>query len=518
MLKRVTSLLLCLLLVLTCCSLAACTGGSDDADNNGENGSENGGENGSNGGENGDSNGEDGEKEFQNEAKDFGDTTVKILGYKGEGNYYSCQIDVEKGSDDPVEDAFYKRNAFIEENYGINIDVVVPGTGEDPIEMIRQDVASNQKQYQAVVNAIHYIAPLAIDGYFQDFNSLESDYIHLENSWWDQTLIEDVKINDKIFFVTGDALVEDDEATWAIYFNKDLVEEYNLESPYDLVKDNNWTLDTMYEMVKKVSVQSGAEKSYDPAVGDVWGIVVQSYDFYLFMQGCEQPMIDNSGSTPVLRVDEEENVLTFNAITEFYYDPVNCGVADYHYPWTEAYPKERQIFANGNALFMPGSISYVGYQELREAEINYGILPMPKRDAELQENYSTGINAYHCAVICIPRNNKGDTLDATCYALEAMAYYGKELVTPEYYDRTLTLKRFEDTESGEMLDLIFRNRTYDLGSVFNFNAGDPYVGTLYFYTNILGEKSTELMSKYNTYKNVFQTGLDDLLEKCDALD
>lgn len=507
MLKRVTSLLLCLLLVITCCALAACSGGNDGATEDNAN---------NNGDTSGDSN--IGADDFQNEAKDFGDTTIKILGYNGQGNYFDCQIDAEKGSDDPVEDAFYKRNAFIQDNYGINIDVVLPGTGEDPIEMIRQDVASNQKQFQAVVNAIHYIAPLAIDGYFQDFNAIESDYIHLENSWWDQTLIEDVQINDKIFFVTGDALVEDDEATWAIYFNKDLVEKYNLESPYDLVEENNWTLDTMYEMVKKVHSQSGATKSYEPEVGDVWGIVVQSYDFYLFMQGCEQPMIDNSGATPVLRVDDEENVLTFNAIAEFYYDPVNCGVADYHGRWDSGvYEKEQQIFANGNALFMPGSISYVGYEALRNAEINYGILPMPKRDAKLQENYSTGINAYHCAVICIPRNNKGETLDATCYALEAMAYYGKELVTPEYYDRTLTLKRFEDTESGEMLDLIFRNRTYDLGSVFNFNSGDPYVGTLYFYTNILGEKSNELMSKYNTFKNVFQTGLDDLLEKCDAL-
>ena len=95
-----------------------------------------------------------------------------------------------------------------------------------------------------------------------------------------------------------------------------------------------------------------------------------------------------------------------------------------------------------------------------------------------------------------------------------MSYYGKEMVTPEYYDRTLTYKRFEDSDSADMLDLIFRNRTYDLAAIFDFGTvNDNGAGTLYFYTTLLGNKSTDIMSLYESKSNLFQSALDELIDK-----
>ena len=149
---------------------------------------------------------------------------------------------------------------------------------------------------------------------------------------------------------------------------------------------------------------------------------------------------------------------------------------------------------------------------MREADIHYGILPMPKY-SDLQDDYTTSVSVYWCQVMCVPISNV-NKFDATCYALEAMAYYGKELVTPEYYDRTLTYKRFEDNESAEMLDLIFRNRTYDLAGIFDFGTVNGNgAGTLYFYTALLGQKSFELMSLWESKQSLFQSALDELIER-----
>ena len=98
--------------------------------------------------------------------------------------------------------------------------------------------------------------------------------------------------------------------------------------------------------------------------------------------------------------------------------------------------------------------------------ISFGLLPLPKR-SDLQEDYAAGVNTYSCDVIAIPHNLEGELLDATCYALEAMAFFGKQLVTPEYYDRTLSLKRLKDDDSVKMLDLIFANRIYDMGVLYD---------------------------------------------------
>ena len=489
MLKRISCILLCLVLLSGSLLLASCSeedteksAVSVDVDNTG----------------------------FLNEAKKW-DQTINILTFKEGHSFAYCQVDAEEVLDEPVNDAFYERNAIIEEKYGLDIVAHYPEAGEKYIEMLRNDMSSGLNEYDALVGAFTYTAPLGVEGLLYDFNEIDNGYLHLDKEWWDQTLIRDTNINGKVYFLSGDALVEDDEATWAIFFNKDLVSSYGVDDPYQVVRDNNWNFDTMHEMIKKVDLMHGATKSYDPEVGDRWGMVVQSYDFLLFMQGAGQTLVDNSGEKPVLRIGDSRNIQVFTTFTNMVYDEQNVGIADRHGHWEAMYSNEHKIFSSGNALFMPYSISLVGSADIRDAEMHYGLLPMPKAD-ELQEDYTTSINVYHYPVIVIPTSNV-DKLDATCYALEAMAYYGKEIVTPEYYDRTLTYKRFQDDESREMLDLIFRNRTYDLGTIFDFSNGTGS-GSLYFYTGLIGKLSTDIVSHYETNKNSYQAGLDELIEQC----
>ena len=446
----------------------------------------------------------------------WGGQVVNILTYDNGSAFATCQVAAEELNDEPINDAFFERNAIIEDRFGIKIVAHYAGEDEDMIKILRDDMQSGLNEYDALVSQIVYATPLASEGNLLDFNAMSNGYIQLDQVWWDQTLQKDISLNGKNYFITGDALVEDDQSTWAIYFNKDLVQTHNLESPYDLVRENRWTLDTMHEMLQKVSLSHGAQKSYDPKVGDQWGMVAQSYDYYQFMQGCGQRLIDNSGDVPVIRIDDERNLEVYFKLAEIIFDFENVGIADHHGAWNSGvYGQRTEIFANGNALFMPSSITTVGEELIREAEIRYGILPMPKAD-DLQESYTTAINVYHYSVFCIPKTNI-DKLDVTCYALEAMAYYGKQLVTPEYYDRTLTYKRFTDDESAEMLDLIFRNRTYDMGAVFDFTTGGDGTGTLYFYTTLLGQKDTKganIISLLESKRPVFQAGIDKLVEQC----
>lgn len=491
MTKRILSLLLVALMALSSLLLVSCD--NEKQDNSG------------NASVSGDTGG------FLNEKKNFDNTSIVILTFSN-GNFSTCEIAPEEIVNEPVSDAFYERNAIIEENYGLKIEVEAIDNQAEIINTIRQNCQTTTDDYQAVAAGIHYIAPLGIEGLLYDFGSIDNGYIHLEKEWWDQTIIKDCSINNKIWFLSGDALVQDDEATWAMYFNKDLVSSYNLEDPYQLVRDGKWTLDKMHELASKVHMQNGSTKSFDPAVGDIWGLVVQSYDFYAFMLGGGQAMVDNTGDTPRLRVDEEENINTFNSVYELMLDDKNTGVADFFGSWNSGvYEQESDIFANGCALFMPGSIATVSNSKMRNANIKYGILPMPKR-SELQEEYTTSVTVYWCAALAIPISNV-ENFDATCYALEAMAYYGNKKVTPEYYDRTLTYKRFQDDESRDMLDLIFRNRTYDLGGIFDFKGTGSSNGTLYFYTSLLGAKSNAIISEYEKYKDGYQTSLEELIDK-----
>ena len=172
------------------------------------------------------------------------------------------------------------------------------------------------------------------------------------------------------------------------------------------------------------------------------------------------------------------------------------------------YAKESQIFTNGNAAFMPGAITVLDGETMDNADINFGILPMPKLDVD-QEEYSTSCTVYWATFFSIPTSNV-EKLDATCYLLEAMGYYGQEMCTYEYYDKTLKLKKMDDPEDERMLDLLFQNRTFDLGAVYDW-AG-PTAGMLQFYTSMIGSQSSEIISVYESKRDSFQAAIDATID------
>ncbi|MBR0232396.1 MAG: hypothetical protein IJQ53_09250 [Clostridia bacterium] len=457
---------------------------------------------------------EDDSQKLQIPEKNWGGQKVTLLTFKNGKRNFSDTVIPDELTNEPINDAFYDRNALIEEKYGIKLELYPCEGVDEGLDILQRDMDGGMQEIDIVSLPLTYMAQFGVDGALYDYKALrdKNGYIHYESPWWDQAMVRDLDINNKLWFLAGDALVEDDEATWAIYFNKDLVESYQLESPYQLVKDHKWTLDTMHELAKQVHHMNGSQMSYEPEDNDVWGIVTQSYDAYAFMLGGGQAMVDNSGDLPVFRVMEEENIATFDSVMSIMSDEENVGVADFFGAWNSGvYDKETSIFCKGNALFMPQTISQVSGTKMREAEIHYGLLPMPLR-SDLQDEYSTSVSVYWAQVLCIPISNV-DKLDATCYAMELMAYYGMQKVTPEYYSRTLKYKRFEDEESGEMLDYVFRNRTYDLAGIFDFGTVNGNgAGTLYFYTTLLFQKGNyKLMSMWESKESLFTGALEELI-------
>ncbi len=496
MTKKIFALMLAAVLMLSALLLASCGNGSESSGASGESSS-------------GDGESSQPARGFLNEEKVW-NTDVNVLVYATDSHPFSTIIIPDEMNNEPINDAFYNRNDFIREKYGLNLNLVTRPDPGDVVSLIRTNHESGVKDINVISLPLTYISTLGVEGLLHDFNSVGNEYLHLDQPWWDQSARRDLTLNGKLWFLAGDAIIEDDEATWAMYFNKDLITSYGLENPYELVNTNKWNLDKLYEMCK--SVQYGGAMEFDPSANSVWGIVTQCYDCYALMLGANQPMVDTSGEEPKFRVDTEANVAAFEDVMKLMLDSDICGVAEFYGAWNSGvYDKKRQIFAAGKSVFMPGMISVVSGDELRNAEIHYGILPMPKAD-EFQDDYTTSVQCYWCQVMAVPANVVGTDLEATCYALEAMAYYGMEKVTPEYYNRTLSLKRFPDAESAEMLDLIFRNRTFDLAGIFDFGTvNDNGAGTLYFYTTLLGSKTTDIISNWESRVSSFQYALDDLL-------
>jgi ABC-type glycerol-3-phosphate transport system substrate-binding protein len=232
MLKKLLCLFLCFIFVCATLALTSCDnaveGGTDSSSSAVI-------------GENANSGSTEDEEDYEFiEAKNWGGVEVNILTYDHDYEFSTCQVVAEELTNEPINDAFYERNALIEDKYGITIVAHYPEGDEDYIAMIQEDIISDSRLYDAVVGQIVYVAALATNGRFLDFNSINNGILQLDKPWWDQNLQRDIALNGKNFFITGDALVEDDQATWAIYFNKDLVQSHNLSDPYALVKEGHF--------------------------------------------------------------------------------------------------------------------------------------------------------------------------------------------------------------------------------------------------------------------------------------
>ena len=117
------------------------------------------------------------------------------------------------------------------------------------------------------------------------------------------------------------------------------------------------------------------------------------------------------------------------------------------------------MFVNNKGLFLDTTFKLI--TNLRDMDTDFGIIPYPKWD-EAQKDYCSRVEGGDFPIV--PVTNK--KLEMTGVLLEAMCAESAKHVIPAYYDKMLKGKVARDEESAEMLDIIFRNRIYDLGDTF----------------------------------------------------
>ena len=424
-----------------------------------------------------------------------------------EGNNYSKEaFSTEEITNEPINDASYNRDIMLEENYGFTVDTVWEDAG-NLLARVRDDRAAGIDNYDVVVSGLQSLATLAAEGFFLDLNSLgEESNLRLDQPWWDQPFNEDMSVAGKLYFATGDIVMLDDEYTRCILYNKDLIEDNNLESPAQLVYDHKWTLDALYEMAKLASHEGDGDGAMTVTGGDVWGLVQASFESYTLILGSDCPLVSKDDEDiPRLAMMDARNVEAFEKVWEICTDRETTAYTEQWYSWNapDAY-KVCENFQKGQALFYTITVNAVSGKGLREADIRYGILPIPMYDEE-QETYCTTINPYQFHAVSIKSNC--EDIDFVTFALEALAWTGKEYITPEYYERTLKNKRIlDDDDSAEMLAIIFSNRIADVSICYNWDD------CIQYYNRIFSAGDGGLASLVESEQDQFNTAMEKTLE------
>ncbi len=417
-------------------------------------------------------------------------------------DWVTYDIWVETLTGDVINDSVFERNLYLEDTYDIKI--AEYQTNGTTYEEIRKEVQASVGAFDVAVTHIENGATLAQSGNLLNLHAIP--YIDTEKPWWDPRAAEDLEIMGNLYFATGDITVIDNDATWVLMFNKQMHEDLQLENLYDLVREDKWTWDVMYDMMSQGSVDmngDGELKWKD----DVFGFLTSDASSYGLMYA--------SGEKLVTR-DSEKNLVQLADINRLsgVVEAAAKIMGDKNITFLTGYEGSgsndlRIIFEEGRGLFFGEVMQCI--IRMRESETNFGLIPWPKYD-ETQSSFYNWIHTSAGKGICIPVTQTNYEMVGAI--VEAMAAKSMYTLTPAYYDVALTYKYMRDEESAEMLDIILNSRIYDIGQIYNFgNMCSSITATITNGTGALASTWARMSKVFNKAMEKAMKNYTELIEQ-----
>ena len=351
----------------------------------------------------------------------------------GNTSYTYASVVSEEQNGETMNDAIYHRNTKVEERYNITIREIIT---KEPQADYTQAVTAGDDSFDLALLRMEWAFPVVLDNSVVSWDNIP--HLNLDEAWWVQGSIDSMSLMNKVYFAVSQFDTSHFESVRAFVYNKDMAEDFKLDSPYELVNSGKWTLDAFYKMGTAVAADLNSDGAWTEA--DRYGVT--SYNNVLcntLMCGVGSILSigKDKDDAPYFDLDKEPHMSRLLRVAELFAE--QNGFADRM--------NKQEMFKNGTALFRCCLFSEVA--ALRDMEDDFGILPAPKLDESQKEYINLGGSPFFMVVPVT-----ADNLDRTGAVMEALAYDSMDLIDTAYYDIVLKGKASRDEESIEMLDLI----------------------------------------------------------------
>ena len=389
----------------------------------------------------------------------------------GEWTTLEIFADNQTAESDNISTAVFERNDRILQAYGITITELKKETAQQPTTL-SNEVAAPTGDFLAMIGATSDCASAASKGALWNLMSDAAGYMDFSKPWWDGNMVEGMSFNDKLYFATGDLLTTDNDATFVLLFNKQIVTDCNLPDLYALVENNLWTMERMYEFEQTANQDKNGDGklTYN---ADVCGFAYTGdVPYAMLIGGGITLCTKDEDDYPVYGLDVEraQNIVDMGKLIfsrDYTVDMNNPGDG------TGIYEVGQITFGGNHALFMGEVMQSV--TRMRGYDVDFGILPYPMYN-EQQAGYCSMMHYYASSSVAIPRSVKEEQMAMVTSMIEAMAYHAVDTLTTQYYEINLKTKGAKDEQSGPMIDKILSGRVYDLS--YYYQWGSNIFGTV----------------------------------------
>ncbi len=383
--------------------------------------------------------------------------TVKMLGWGTEADGgYDEQYRGNELSDNAVKKEIFVRQQTLESQLNFTFEwKIMAGDWKGRSAMMAEVDAINNKgggePYEAVVTYNLNPFMFAYNGLAE--NMYGHKYLDLSKPWWPQSLTNEILVNETVYGVIENNDYGVLRNIAAMFFNNTLLEKKGLESPYDLVASDNWNMAKLSEMVKNTyeDLNGNSTKDKDIDLFGFCGATGAKRDFWFTALGGNYTEVKDG--VIVDRLGDMKEMQEFLDITRAFLNT----------PDTLDYDSEQyKMFQDERAVFYASTLAITEGITSKELDIDYGVVPPPKRDSEQKEYYTMSHNTHDAWMIPI---NSPD-LDAVCGIIEQSAYLAYKTIGPLYFDTYVKLRYAPDERLAGMYDLVRDSIIFDLSYLF----------------------------------------------------
>lgn len=354
-------------------------------------------------------------------------------------------------SGDVVDDAILSRNNTVAERFNVEFDSRIIESGAFDAEVVKS-IQSGDDACNLALGQIITISGKGIEGYFLDWYD-DLPYVNLKQPWYIGNAAEACSVDGHAYIMIGEYDLDVLRFTYCMYFNKKIVQDYDIPNLYTTVADGKWTYDYLYNLSTQVyqDLDGDTKKSESDLLcisGDPYSAVVT------YQYAFNNPLFTiNDKGTPTMTFDTEKAHDIVVKLNELYWNTAGG--------YTQNWGTGSEAWNNGNLLFYTGL--FQNFNSYRDLNFDFGIIPYPKYD-EAQENYYTMSDGAHAGMVVPTTVSDPENTSIILEALNAETY---KQVVPAYYDIALKVKYARDNESAEVLDLLMQSRVFDFGYMYN---------------------------------------------------
>lgn len=428
---------------------------------------------------------------------DFGGAAFRSIGQKAANQ----DMYVEEETGDTLNDVIYIRNRGVEER----LNVVIAPMEETDYTVIsskaKQCVTAGDDAYDLVMGQMENAGKDAQAGLFRNWYDIP--YVDFEKPWYPKSVTNGTSsINGRMYNIVSDMLLSFAKQTWVVVFDKVQAESYQITDLYDRVYSGEWTLDYILEIADTVYTDLNGDGKADES--DYYAFTSCTADGCLmaaFLYGSGVSFAQIQGDKAVMTLNNEKSVSVYEKLHELFYN--TQGVWNTKSTWggDKSGSLLYDQFIEGNTLFGSFQLGSVA-TNLREYENDYGVLPIPKYDAE-QKDYATVTDAGCSILSVLTTATQLDMIGAVTECLSAESYRS---VLPTYYDVTLGSKVARSPEDAEMIDYVLQTRQIDFAYMY-----DGWGGWVFKAAEFI-QKADEFASIYAKHEKSVQTYYDEVME------